>query len=352
MKILRIKSHSTHEALAEARRQLGDDVTVLHTKRCIEPGPLGVGQTESVEILVGVDTLPSAPVGRAASVVREAAGTDLGRVAEQISDIRETLASLKAGRSVVCAEPSPVAQRLQRNGVSSSIAELIGNQYKSVNDSIAIISDIARRITVSGAIDCANQQARVVLVGPTGVGKTTTIAKLAAEYTHLHKKKVALITLDTYRIAAVEQLATYARILGIPLETVLCPEDADAAIRRHADKDLILVDTVGRSQRNRADLVELAVFVRATNPTETHLVVAATSSAVVQKEAVECFRMLNAEGIILTKLDETPQSGCILDLAAFSLMPYSYVTFGQEVPSDISLADSDRLAKLVWEGMP
>lgn len=309
-----------HEALAEARRQLGDGVTVLHTKQCDSPALFGLARKRGVEILAAVDTLHHRRSNDSGHVI---AGTER------------------------LPESSPIVDRLVQNGVPNYLAESL---CKSVEDLDVIINNIAQRINVSGPIDCSRSQARVALVGPTGVGKTTTAAKLAAHYSHFHNKKVALLTLDTYRIAAVEQLAVYARILNVPFEIALCPEDVDALIAKHADKDLILIDTVGRSQRNREHVDELGKFVRAANPTEVHLVVSASASPAAQKESVNSFGSLRADRLILTKLDECPQAGCILGLAAESLLPFSYITYGQEVPDDITAAEKDYLARLVWEG--
>ncbi|MEN6372166.1 MAG: AAA family ATPase [Armatimonadota bacterium] len=353
MKILKIKSRNMHDALAEARRQLGDNVTVLHTKQCDEPAMMGFGRRQSVEILAAADTpvIPAQPSVKPVPA-NVTAGSGLETVTQQITDIKHILARLENERTSAPAEPepSPVFERLVKNGVTDTLAELLASECRSAKDSDVILNILARRINVSGPIMCGPRQARVVLVGPTGVGKTTTAAKLAAQYSLVYKKNVAMITLDTYRVAAVDQLGTYSRILNIPFEVALCPEDVDLLTSKHRDKDLIIIDTVGRSQRNMGHLAELARFVRAAAPTEVHLVVSASSSQAVQKEAIESFSTLAANRLILTKLDECPQAGCILSLSANSLLPFSYVTYGQEVPDDIAQAEKDKLAKLVWEG--
>lgn len=333
------------EALAEAKRQLGDCVTVLHTKQYETPVMMGLAKRTGVEILATADA-SAAPV-----LPPSAPARTLDVVSDKVLDIRELL--MKAEPVITAPtqqDSSPLVDRLVKNGVAESLASLIASECKSDKDTASILNCIARRIAVSGAIDTSKGQARVVLVGPTGVGKTTTAAKLAAQYTLVHKKKVALLTLDTYRISAVEQLSTYAKILNIPIEVALCPEDVGPLVNKHADKDVIIIDTVGRSQRNRTQLGELAVFVRAACPTEVHLVLSASASTAVHKEAVESFGGMNASRMILTKLDECPQPGCILGLSSMSLLPYSYITHGQEVPDDIALAVSDRLAGLAWEG--
>jgi flagellar biosynthesis protein FlhF len=161
-----------------------------------------------------------------------------------------------------------------------------------------------------------------------------------------------MLTLDTYRIGAVEQLATYARLLGIPLEVALSVDDVASLVASHADKDLILIDTIGRSQRSREQLAELARFLRAADPTEVHLAVSASSNAIAQTEAVGSFGVMSPGALVLTKLDECPQPGCVLGVASSSMLPFSYVTYGQDVPDDIAVARSESLAQLVWEGTP
>jgi flagellar biosynthesis protein FlhF len=342
MRVLKIKSSSMRDALAEVKRQLGDDAAVLHAKQFEEPSWFGLAKKRGVEVLAAVedDAVPaeSAP-----------ASDGIQRIEGQVSEIRKTLGDLMSGLAVVRErELSPAVERLVKHGVSDSIAESLLSGC--ADDDAQALREIARRIRCVGPINCDRRQARVALVGPTGVGKTTTAAKLAAQYALVHKKKVALLTVDTYRVGAVEQLATYARILNIPLDIAMSLDDVATLVAKHEDKDLIVIDTVGRSQRNGAHVSELSELVNAAGPTETHLVVSASADAVARREAVDAFGRIGIDRVVMTKLDECARPGCVLDLAVTSLLPYSYVTFGQDVPDDIAVAESDRLAKLVWEG--
>ena len=370
MRIVRIKACNMHEALAEARRQLGESATVLHTRQLESSGCLGLVRRRKVELLAAVDTSDCGPTSpcRERSPSRSAyVGTerdsdrslqgeveprsDIEQMVREVSELRRVVANMDS--RLLTEQPkemSPVVERLIRNGVPDIVAEMLDSEIKG--DPAKIAELIGRRIKCSGPLQVGKSQARVALIGPTGVGKTTTVAKLAAEYALIHKKKVALLTLDTYRIGAVEQLATYARLLDIPLEVALSPEDAANLIASHADKDLILIDTIGRSQRSREQVAELARFLRAADPTEVHLAVSASANPVAQTEAVNSFGIMSPSRIVLTKLDECPQPGCILGLASSSLLPFSYVTYGQDVPDDIAVAQSESLAKLVWEGAP
>lgn len=187
----------------------------------------------------------------------------------------------------------------------------------------------------------------IALVGPTGVGKTTTVAKLAATFKLKQNKKVGLITADTYRIAAVEQLRTYAGIIGLPLEVVSGREELAAAIDRFSEMDVILIDTAGRSQRNADRLDELAQLIDTAQPHETHLVLSSTVSQRVLLEIVEKFAQIKTDRLIFTKLDEAVTCGVLLNVAQKVNKPLSYITTGQEVPHQIEACCSGRLAEMV-----
>lgn len=190
----------------------------------------------------------------------------------------------------------------------------------------------------------------IALVGPTGVGKTTTVAKLAATYKLRHQKKVGLVTSDTYRIAAVEQLKTYAGIIGLPLKVANSPKEMSDAIEALRHCDIIVVDTAGRSQNDRRRLTELGAFADAARPDETHLVLSTTVGDNVLRKTAERFRALGPDRCILTKLDEAVTTGTIAGLCDRIGLPLSFVTVGQEVPDDIEPARADRLARCVLDG--
>ena len=187
----------------------------------------------------------------------------------------------------------------------------------------------------------------IALVGPTGVGKTTTIAKLAATFKLKHKKNVALITLDTYRIAAVDQLRTYAGIIGVPLHVVLKPDEIPKALKQCARYDVVLIDTAGRSQRDDERLTQLSGFLEVAKPHETHLVLSSTCSQQVLMETIERFSRVHTDRIIFTKLDEAVTFGVLLNVLGKVDKRLSYVTTGQEVPHQIEPGCPNRLADLV-----
>ncbi len=190
-------------------------------------------------------------------------------------------------------------------------------------------------------------QKRISLIGTTGVGKTTTIAKLAAEAMTESGARVALVTIDTYRIAAVEQLKVYGEIMGLPVEVVLNPEQLQEAFRRHRDKDLILIDTAGRSPRDQARIDELNQFLGEGSGVENCLVLAAPTEERLQQKTLESFSPLPLSRLIFTKLDETDRCGTLINIPLRSNLPLAYLTNGQQVPEDLLRAESKLVAELV-----
>jgi len=207
---------------------------------------------------------------------------------------------------------------------------------------------IEDEITVAGPIECRAGQRRVIaMVGPTGVGKTTTIAKLAANFRLREKKRVALVTVDTYRIAAVDQLRTYADIIDLPLHVVSTPREMRVAIEQLSDFDLVLIDTAGRSPRDSVRLRELKAFLAEAQTDEVHLVLSSVNSAKSLSRTAEDFSVVGTTSLVLTKLDEATGLGNLLPLLRHCKLRLSYLTNGQNVPDDIAPAERQRLARVV-----
>lgn len=191
---------------------------------------------------------------------------------------------------------------------------------------------------------------RVALVGPTGVGKTTTIAKLAATHKLRHGLRVGLVTADTYRIAAVDQLRTYANIIGLPLKVALTPAEMAAACDALHECDVVLIDTAGRAPRDAERLDELRAMLDAAKPHETHLVLSGTTSQKAMLEVAERFALVGPNRVIFTKLDEASTFGPLVNVARAIDARISYLTTGQEVPDRIEACRAERLARLILEG--
>ncbi|MDA0833547.1 MAG: flagellar biosynthesis protein FlhF [Planctomycetota bacterium] len=207
---------------------------------------------------------------------------------------------------------------------------------------------------VSSEIHCGsviapdrNRRKVVALVGPTGVGKTTTIAKLAANFRLRDNIRMGLVTVDTYRIAAVEQLRTYAEIIDLPMKVVTSPSEMRRALDELSGLELVLIDTGGRSPRDEMKIQELKNLLSEAEVDEVHLVLGLNASLRSLDSTVEMFRQVNVSSLLLSKLDEAPSLGTILSLSRKFPWPISYVTTGQDVPDDIEPAHPDRLARLI-----
>jgi flagellar biosynthesis protein FlhF len=184
-------------------------------------------------------------------------------------------------------------------------------------------------------------------VGATGVGKTTTIAKLAANFRLRDGIRMGLVTVDTYRVAAVEQLRTYAEIIDLPIKVVTGPSEMRCALDELAGLDLVLVDTAGRSPSDELQIQELKTLLAEARVDEVHLVLSMTSSLRHMEGTAKKFASANATAVILTKLDEAAGMGALMTVARRVPLPISYVTTGQGVPDDIEPARAERLARLV-----
>ncbi|GIP52253.1 MULTISPECIES: flagellar biosynthesis protein FlhF [Paenibacillus] len=187
----------------------------------------------------------------------------------------------------------------------------------------------------------------VYIAGPTGVGKTTTIAKLAADQIFRAHKKVGFITADTYRISAIEQLRTYSSILNVPLEVVQSPGDVQRAMQRLSHCDLILMDTAGRNYLNEIHVAELHSMLSTSEQSETYLVLSLTSKTQDMKKITEHFSRYGLDKVIFTKLDETESVGPLYNLIHDYPLRVSYIANGQNVPDDLLTADSELLLDLI-----
>ena len=193
----------------------------------------------------------------------------------------------------------------------------------------------------------------IALIGPTGVGKTTTIAKLATHIEYFSNKKVTLFSIDTFRIAAIQQLRTFANISNIPFEVIYKPPQFAQAIARHQDKDIILVDTIGRSPRNSESLIELIELFKQTKINEIHLLLSANMNENDMYDTYNRFKLIgNIDKIIFSKLDETSQPGTILNFLMMNNVPISYYTMGQNVPDDIRKITKNNFVNLFFHTEP
>jgi len=190
----------------------------------------------------------------------------------------------------------------------------------------------------------------ILILGPTGVGKTTTIVKLAADFSVKQKKKVGIINTDTFRIGAQEQLQTYADILGVPLQVVYWPDELENALESMSDRDIIFVDTAGKrpgDEQHREDLLEILRILR---PEDTLLCLSATTGFASMKEVVDTYGFVDDYRLLITKTDETKFRGALLNISWYTQKPLAYLTTGQNVPDDIEVVDVETIAKQLVRG--
>ena len=257
--------------------------------------------------------------------------------------------------------PAPlkdVYKRLVENELAEEItSELIQHLYGRFSEEEYtrpervekyLIKEITSLIQVAKPTPIREKKPLVLaFVGPSGVGKTTTLAKLTTSKNFYGGNKLALITADTYRVAATQQLGTFSEIADIPMEVVHSPRDMTRAVAKHKDKEVIMVDTAGGSQFNDRLIGELSRLIKAAAPDEVHLVLSITTKSKDLMRTIKLFRFEQKVRLLFTKFDETLTFGSIVSVVRESGLPLSYLTFGQEVPEDIELANPAKIAKLV-----
>lgn len=369
MDVKTFRASSMHEALSLVRHQLGPDAAVLHTRE-VRGGLLRwLAGRPLVEVTATTELTPPrrAPRRRPLAKVEPFRASDVHGV--DLESFAKTAAlptaPPKTPRPPILLKQPHLSESLFRvfaDLIEADVHEdlartLIERLHREVpqaeaSDSLVLKSRLAQmieeEIRASGPIRIVPGTRRVVaLVGPTGVGKTTTIAKLAAHFRLKDQQRVGLITVDTFRIAAIEQLRAYAEIIDLPMEVVSDPREMRHAVARLADVDLILMDTAGRSPRDEVKLQELKSMFDEAAPDEVHLVLSATCGATNVAKTAERFAEVGVTSLLLTKLDETHGLGNLLPLLRTSHVPLSYLTNGQNVPDDIEVADPTRLSRMM-----
>jgi flagellar biosynthesis protein FlhF len=400
MDIKTFRATTMQEALAMVRRELGPDAAVLHTREVQASRLFGlIRGARQIEVTASASVnvpsrlpkrkTPQPPVeepvaapepprhrvepprvepprqriepARPAPTFTQPLSTFPEEVKGQLSDLQSMLQELC--RRSQCGQrdlpeslfrlftqliDADLSEDLARELVERVRTEASGTE---LNDPLLTKARVARmieaEISVAGPIAISPGRRRLVaLVGPTGVGKTTTIAKLAANYRLKEKRRVGLITVDTYRIAAVEQLRTYADIIDLPMEVVSTPREMREAVRRLEGLELVLMDTAGRSPRDEIKIQELKAFLTEAGADEVHLVLSSVASARTLEQTAERFKSVGTTALILTKLDEATGLGNLIPLLRSSRLPLSYLTNGQSVPDDIETATPRRAARL------
>jgi flagellar biosynthesis protein FlhF len=359
------------EALLKIREEHGADAVIL-SERTVQKGKL-FGKKPMVEIVVGVGGTESAPKAEPRPAPKaEPKGIDeydptqtrLRKLEREIQEIRALVQTVHAyiangaapaptaeGETeppVIAAtlDEHPLLRPLMAAGVEQEVAQELLRRVPRLPHNAAVDAlrrTLTARIPIGGALPRESRQRQVaVLVGPTGVGKTTTIAKLAAIHALDYGRKVALLSLDTYRIGAIQQLRTYAELMNLPLLTATNTDEVADALEQFAGYDLVLIDTIGRGQRDEEHLHEMR---QALLPVKgvVYLTLSATADSATLLDAAQRFRLFEPDAVILTKLDEAARVGNCVNLALRGATPFAYFSTGQRVPEDITLADAHAL---------
>ncbi|HEV3021680.1 MAG TPA: flagellar biosynthesis protein FlhF [Pirellulales bacterium] len=373
MDVRTYRAATMQEALALVRRELGPSAAVLHTRevrgnRLLSwiPGVRQIEVTASSQVNVPSRlpaSNPSADLQAAAPLEWEGRAIFRNELKGRLDQLHSLVEDLcLRSRRQPQHEWSDSLFRLYADLIDAEIGDDLARELverlrrelpdDDLGDTLLAKARISRwiedEIDLVGPIVLTPGRRRLVaLVGPTGVGKTTTIAKLAANFRLRDKRKVGLITVDTYRIAAVEQLRTYADIIELPMRVVSTPQEMRSAVDAMADMDLVLLDTAGRSPKDELQLQDLRQFVTAAGADEVHLVLSSVASVGTLARTAERFAEVGTSALILTKLDEANALGNLLPLLRSCRLPLSYLTNGQNVPDDIAPADRRTLARFV-----
>ncbi|KOF55854.1 flagellar biosynthesis regulator FlhF [Clostridium sp. DMHC 10] len=367
-----------NEALNKIKLDLGSNAVIISSRKIKKGGIFGFFSKKLIEVTAGVDK--SQKYDDYESNIESSSMEESIKALKKAMEKHSSKALLSENNYV---RKSPEVPSIQKNSekeilkemkemkelISSlsnekshgdSLTDKIKNEFRAmdINDRCIekMLSDlngeydedsIKKTIKNNISICDIEENGIIALVGPTGVGKTTTIAKLAGRFALIEKKKVGLITVDTYRIGAVEQLKTYADIMGIPFRVVITLKEMDEAIKSMSYCDVILVDTTGRSSKNEMQISELRAFVEKTGTQNISLVISCTTKDKDIEAIVKGYRKLNYKNVIITKLDETTTYGSIINIINYAGKPVSYFTIGQNVPDDIKKLSIEKLSSII-----
>ena len=288
------------------------------------------------------------PVSQEAPPVRE-----VDEIKDILSKVLSRLENTPSSPSPAAAVEDENAKKLVLSDVDGSVAADIAAEFAKSGARAQFHKWLPSMVNTMGTDATGAMGGRkVFFAGPTGVGKTTTIAKIAATQSLWENRRVVLMTADTYRIAAVEQLRTYAKILGVPIEIITDPKDIPGLVKKHREADLILMDTAGRSHYDENRIDELRALHESFAPDAVHLVMAANIKYRDMLNVIERMGVVPISSLLFTKLDETSSFGTILNVMRDFGLPISFFTTGQNVPNDIEVARGDRFVEMLLDNQP
>jgi flagellar biosynthesis protein FlhF len=308
------------EAIAQVKRTLGDDALIV-SRRDLGPNELRIGEPRGVEV--------TAIAGHEAAKSERSDKRQTGALGMLDRRLRSSGVPERAADSLI----DTLRKRMKGRNVGPAVLQVL------------LCDVLGEELLFGGGIGAARV---VALVGPTGVGKTTTIAKIAAHEQLVKHRSVGLVTIDEYRVGGVEQLSRYAELIGCPMEVASDARSLEVALRKLGDADLVLVDTAGRSPRDAWALTAMAECLRGVQETvEVHLCLPVAMRERELRTAVEHCSVLSPSRLTCTKIDEAICCGTIVAAHIQSGLPLGYFTTGQRVPEDISIASAELLAALL-----
>ncbi len=373
MKIRKYLASDMREGLIKIKKDLGSEAVILYSQRVRRKGLRGFFTPKQMEIIAAIDKnkqdnqLNTVMLKKVAEKEKQmtAMADELKNLQSAVTDL-STLSSADFGQGDENQRSGPVTKKKSSNYWRTYLEhhDLDPHLLEEVFGEAEIDAAVPGRMShsrmaeilrekMSRKVTCTNgyQSRAQIFIGPTGVGKTTTLAKLAARSSFSLNEKVGLITIDHYRIGAVEQLRTYAEIMDLPLEVVMTPQDLFKVMVRLDGCDRIFVDTAGRSTGSDEQLEDLLPYIDMLLPADIHLVISATTRRQDVGYITERFKRLKYNRLIVTKLDETNAYGAVLNGSYYTKLPLVCLTDGQRVPEDLQLAADVDLAGLLWRAV-
>ena len=343
MKVKKYVGDTMQDTIFKVKADLGSDAIILNTRKYKKGGFLGlkIFGEKKVEVLAALED--------------DSSNASNEKTLEEIDKLKNMLNNMERERKKegtfeenLKPEIADIYNDLLDQGVKESIAQELIEELKSDKDGDISADEMKESVKFAignpAPITTASNSKIITFIGPTGVGKTTTIAKLAAKFALEEDLDVAMVTADTYRIAAVQQLETYSDIMNIPLEVVYGEKELNKVINgKFEDFDLVFLDTAGISWTDKMQLGRLKSFTDKNLVSETHLLISLNTKTEDINNILENFSTLEPDKIILTKVDEASKYGDIINLRKKYNLPFSYITYGQDVPDDIVEAETEKL---------
>lgn len=373
MKIKKFLAPTLREASEKMKSEFGDEAIILGTR--VVNKQLSHGVVKLFEITSGieeetekvlVDSEVDAASGNNGELDFKA---ELSSISQKISNKKghnsllnildtEKISSFKKDKKLTRELLNTAIENLLHKEIEKPIVKTIVSHLKKsqslINDNNLenyIISTIASLVNTSSfEIERKGKPKVVAMVGPTGVGKTTCIAKLAAISKILHNLNIGIISIDTYRLGAIDQLRIFSDISNIDMLVAYEPSDMPKLLKQLKNKDIVFIDTAGRSQKNRKDLDGTKHFLKQINIDETYLVLSSTSSTKNLMDTANKFQLFDYDSLIFTKIDESVTYGNMLNVMVEFNVPIIYLTNGQVIPDDIISADSESIANMIYTG--